>query len=69
MDFVVVFPSSVIGHNAIWVVVDRMTKSAYFLPMRLNFRMGQLVQLYIWEVVQLYGIPVSIVSDRDAILV
>ena len=45
--------------------MDQLTKSAYFLPIRNNFSLDRLTELYISEIVRLYGIPVSIVSDRD----
>ncbi|RVW73465.1 Transposon Ty3-G Gag-Pol polyprotein [Vitis vinifera] len=53
------------GNNAIWVIVDRLTKSAHFLPMKVNFSMDRLASLYIKEIVRMHGVPVSIVSDRD----
>ena len=51
--------------DAIWVVVDRLTKSAYFLAIKSVFNAEQLADLYLKEIVQLHGIPLSIVSDRD----
>jgi hypothetical protein len=65
MDFVSGLPRSPKGHDTIWVIVDRLTKSAHFIPIRMNFSLDQLAQLYIEEIVRLHGIPVSIVSDRD----
>lgn len=65
MDFVIGFPRSARGHNAIWVIVDRLTKSAHFPPVKMTFSLDQLAQLYIREIVRLYGVPVSIISDRD----
>ena len=50
---------------SVWVVVDRLTKSAHFLLVRTNYSLNKLVELYIREIVQLNGIPISIVSDRD----
>ena len=49
----------------VWVIVDRLTKSAHFLAMRMTFTLERLCRLYIREIVRLYGVPVSIVSDRD----
>src|SRR5262244_3217049 len=66
MDFVVGLPRTQRGHDAIWVVVDRLTKSAHFIPIRLSQPVEQLARLYIDHVVRLHGIPVSIISDRDA---
>lgn len=65
MNFVVGLPRSVRGSNAIWVIVDRLTKSAHFLPIKRTFSMTQYAELYILEIVRLHGIPFSIVSDRD----
>jgi hypothetical protein len=65
MDFVSGLPRSPKGHDAIWVIVDRLTKSAHFIPIRMNYSLDQLAQLYVEEIVRLHGIPVSIVSDRD----
>ena len=65
MDFVVGL--LVIGrkHDSVWVVVDRLTKSAHFLPVRNDFLLNKLAELYIKEIVRLHEIPVSIISDRD----
>ena len=65
MDFVVGLPKTLQSHDAIWVIVDRLTKSAHFLPIRMNYSLSKLTQLYIQEIVRLYGAPMSIVSDRD----
>jgi len=65
MDFVVGMPRIQKHHDAIWVVVDRLTKSAHFLPLRTSYNAEQLAELYIKEIVRLHGVPLSIVSDRD----
>ena len=65
MDFVFGFPLTQKKHDYVWVIVDRLTKSAHFLPVRLDYSMDQLVELYVNEIVRLHGIPISIVSDRD----
>ena len=65
MDFVTGLLKSVKGHNAIWVIVDRLTKSSHFLPIKTTFSLDRLAQLYVVEIVRLHGVPVSIVSDRD----
>jgi len=65
MDFVSGLPKEKGGNNAIWVIVDRLTKSALFLPMRKTYSIDKLAQLYVNEVIRLHGVPVSIVSDRD----
>ena len=53
------------GHDTIWVIVDRLTKSAHFLPSRNSDSLDKLTQLYVREIIRLHGMPVSIVSDRD----
>jgi len=65
MDFVTHLPRTFRGHDTIWVIVDRLTKSAHFLAMNLRMSMAKLAQLYIREIVRLHGVPSSIVSDRD----
>jgi len=65
MDFVTHLPRTFRGHDTIWVIVDRLTKSAHFLAMNLRMSMVKLAQLYIKEIVRLHGVPSSIVSDRD----
>jgi len=66
MDFVVRLPKTLNGHDAIWVVIDRLTKSAHFIPIKITDPVPKLAELYIRKIVRLHGIPASIVSDRDA---
>ena len=65
MDFVVGLPLTGRKHDSVWVVVDRLTKSAHFLPVRTDYSLDKLEELYIKEIVRLHGIPISIISDRD----
>ena len=65
MDFVTHLPWIPQRHDAVWVIVDRLTKSAHFLAVRMTFTLERLCQLYIREIVRLHGVLVSIVSDRD----
>ena len=65
MDFVVGLPRTRAGFDAIWVIVDRLTKSAHFLPVRTKFSLDRLAELYVNEIVRLHGVSVTIVSDRD----
>jgi len=65
MDFVTSLPNTPRGNDAIWVIVDRLTKSAHFLPINISFPVAQLAEIYIKEIVRLHGVPSSIVSDRD----
>ena len=66
MDFITGLPKSSRGHDAIWVVVDRLTKVAHFIPVRTTHSGNQLADLYISRVVSLHGIPERIVSDRGS---
>nr|GFB65061.1 reverse transcriptase domain-containing protein [Tanacetum cinerariifolium] len=64
MDFVTKLPKSSQGYDTIWVIVDRLTKSVIFTPIRETDYMDKLVRIYLKEVVTRHGIPVSIISDR-----
>ncbi|GJU90175.1 putative reverse transcriptase domain-containing protein [Tanacetum coccineum] len=65
MDFVTKLPKTAAGQDTIWVIVDRLTKSAHFLPMREDDTLEKLTRQYLKEVVSRHGVPVSIISDRD----
>ncbi|KZV46658.1 hypothetical protein F511_15460 [Dorcoceras hygrometricum] len=65
MDFVLGLPRTVQGYNSIWVIVDRITKSVHFLPVKTTYEMRKYAELCIREIIRLHGIPVSIVSYRD----
>jgi hypothetical protein len=65
MDFVVGLPRTPAGYDSIWVIIDRLTKSAHFLPVRSNYTVERYAKVYIQEIVRLHGAPLSIVSDRD----
>ncbi|GKC99299.1 putative reverse transcriptase domain-containing protein [Tanacetum coccineum] len=65
MDFVTKLPRTSSGHDTIWVIVDRLTKSAYFLPMREDYKIGRLAQLYLNEIFARHDEPISIISNRD----
>ena len=65
MDFVTGLPRTQRKNDAIWVIVDRLRKSAHFLPIRWGCTLDQLVKRYVDEIVRLHGVPLSIVSDRD----
>ncbi|GJR41483.1 putative reverse transcriptase domain-containing protein [Tanacetum coccineum] len=66
MDFVTKLPKTSSGQDTIWVIVDRLTKSAHFLPMKETDSMEKLTRQYLKEVVSRHGVPVSIISDRDS---
>ncbi|GJR84524.1 putative reverse transcriptase domain-containing protein [Tanacetum coccineum] len=65
MDFITKLPKSSQGFNTIWVIVDRLTKSAHFLSIRENDPLDKLVRLYLNRIVTRHGIPASIICDRD----
>ena len=65
MDFVTGLPRTRKGHDAIWVIVDRLTKSTHFLAMNVKDQLPKLAKMYIEEIIRLHGVPASIVSDRD----
>jgi hypothetical protein len=64
MNFIVGLPRTSHGYNSIWVVVDRLTKSAHFIPVATTYRIGQYVELYISRIVRYHGILKTIISDR-----
>jgi hypothetical protein len=66
MDFVVGLPKTLNGHDAIWVIIDRLTKSTHFIPIKVTDPVPKLAELYIREIVILHGIPASIESGCDA---
>ncbi|GJW57545.1 putative reverse transcriptase domain-containing protein [Tanacetum coccineum] len=65
MDFVTKLRKMASGQDMIWVIVDRLTKSAHFLPAKDNDSMAKLTRQYLKEVVSRHGVPVSIISDHD----
>ncbi|GJS19333.1 hypothetical protein Tco_0447965 [Tanacetum coccineum] len=66
MDFITKLPKTATRFDSIWVIVDHLTKSAHFLPMREMDSTEKLMRLYMKEIVARHGIPVSIISDRDS---
>ena len=67
MDFVTGLPRSPKGHEAIWLIVDRVTKTSHFISVKMNYSLDQLAQIYIDEIVSLYGVPTSCVRSRPKI--
>ena len=65
MDFVTHFPRTLGRHDAMWVIMDQLTKSAHFLVVRMTFTLEEFCRLYIREIIRLHGVTVSIVSNRD----
>jgi hypothetical protein len=64
MDFIVGLPRTAKGYDSIWVIVDRLTKIAHFLPVWVKYTMATYAELYISRILSLHGIPKTIVSDR-----
>jgi hypothetical protein len=64
MDFIVGLPRTWDGYDSIWVIVDRFTKVAHFIPMKTTYSGAQLAELYMLRIVCLHGVPKKIVSDR-----
>ena len=65
MDFVSDFSLTQKKHDSIWLIVDRLTKSAHFLSVRLDYSIDRFSKLYVNEIVMFHRIPLSIVSDSD----
>jgi hypothetical protein len=66
MDFIVGLPRTQKGYNSIWVVVDRLTKVAHFIPVNTTYSDARLAELYISRIVCLHGVPKKIISDRGS---
>ena len=64
MDFITGLPRTLHGYNSIWVIVDRLTKSVHFLPVKANYSVEKYAELYLTKIVCLRGVSKSIVSDR-----
>jgi len=65
MNLVVGLPKTLVKYDSIWVIVDRLTKSVHFIPGRVDYISQQLVKVYVKKIARLYGVPFSIISDRD----
>ncbi|KAM2989431.1 hypothetical protein FF2_003416 [Malus domestica] len=59
------FPRTRNGFEGVWVIVDRLTKSAHFIPVREKYPLNKLAKLFITKIVKYHGVPVNIISDRD----
>ena len=66
MDFILGLPKTPSREDSIWVVVDRLMKSAHFIPMKVKDPMNKLAKLYVQNVVCLHGVPSAIIFDRDS---
>jgi transposase InsO family protein len=64
MDFIVGLPRTQRGYDSIWVIVDRLTKVAHFLPVKTIYSSAKLAKLYMERIVSIHGVPKKIMSDR-----
>ena len=67
MDFIIGLPLTARIHDSIFVVVDTLTKSSYFIPMRMTYQEPDIARVFISEIVRLHGIPKKIISDRGSV--
>jgi hypothetical protein len=66
MDFIVCFPMTARKFDSIWVIVDRLSKSAHFIPVHTNYNVHKYAGIYITRVLCLHGVPKTIISDRGS---
>jgi transposase InsO family protein len=66
MDFIVGLPHTQAGYDSIWVIVDRLTKFAHFIPVKMSYSRATLAELYMSQIVCLHGVPKKIMSDRGS---
>ena len=64
MDFIVGLPRTTKGYNSIWVIVDRVTKSAHFIPMKVSYTARKYAEIYFDWIVTLHRVPLTIISNR-----
>ena len=65
MDFVNHFPQTSRGHDVVWVIVDRLTKSTHFLALWMTFTLKEFCRLYVREIILLHEVPVSIMTPQN----
>jgi hypothetical protein len=66
MDFIVGLPNTSQKHDSIWVIIDRLTKTAHFLPVHTTYSAKKYAEVYLDQIVRLHGVPKTIISDRGA---
>jgi transposase InsO family protein len=66
MDFIVGLPNTSLRHDSIWIIVDRLTKTAHFLPVHTTYNAKKYAEIYLDQIVHLHGVPKTIISDRGA---
>ena len=66
MDFIVGLPNTSQKHDSVWVIIDRLTKTAHFIPVHTTYSAKKYAEIYLDQIVHLYGVPKTIISDRGA---
>jgi hypothetical protein len=66
MDFIVGLPNTSQRHDSIWVIIDRLTKTAHFLPVHTTYNAKKYAEIYLDQIIRLHGVPKTIISDRGA---
>ena len=66
MEFFTNLPKTIVGYDTIWLVVDRLTKSTHFIPIKETNNVEKLTKAYLRKIVRLNGVPLSIISDKDS---
>jgi len=66
MDFIVGLPTTSQKHDSIWVIVDQLTKTAHFIPVKVNYPAKRYAEIYLERIICLHGVPKTIVSDRGS---
>ena len=67
MDFIMGLPRTTNGYNSIWIIVDRLTKSAHFILVKTSYTAGKYAEIYFDRIVTLHGVPLTIISDRGSV--
>jgi transposase InsO family protein len=66
MDFIIGLPNTSQKHDSIWVIVDRLTKTAHFIPMHNTYNAKKYAEIYLDQIICLHGVPKTIISDHGA---
>jgi transposase InsO family protein len=66
MDFIVGLPNTSQKHDSIWIIIDRLTKIAHFLPVHTTYTAKKYAEVYLDQIIRLHGVPKTIISDRGA---
>lgn len=65
MDFIMALKNTLSKSDLVWMIMDRLRKSTHFTPVRTNYNIAKLAEIYVGEIVRLHGVPSNIISDRD----